>query len=237
MNRRLARLLLHCYPSKWRTEYGPELEQLLRRAPSRLLDVLDVMWGGLTERIRQPFARFTFYSLLGSAIVFATSLVLAPFLWRIFASPVADLLRQQDVRPSTLVQVTPFEGFAVVRMGVPLLTTAFFTFAWMLVLARILLFARLKEIRKRKWAIRLILSSGCAFVLSSLTSFIAWQRGSVAKLLEWFPDYQNAPSISLEHCFVLLGLSTFGTRLLLQIPIFLFFGWRLRAIRKVKAQI
>jgi Sec-independent protein secretion pathway component TatC len=233
MNRRLASLLLHSYPSKWRAEYGSELEQLLCKRAFRMRDLFDVLWSGFSERIRQPFCRFAFYSLTGNAIAFLTSLVFARPLWRTLTTPVTNVLREQGVRPSFLVALRPFEQLEVVWIGIPLLVTAFVTFAWMLVLIWIF-FAHVKEIQKQQWANRFVLFSGTLFLLSSLLSFVSWQNGSVAKLLELYPDLQNAPLLSVEHCFVLFALSTFGATLLLQIPVVTFFGWRFRAIKEVK---
>lgn len=94
MNHRLIRLLLLSYPSKWRDEFGSELEELLRRRAFRVGDVFNVLWGGFTERTREPFTRFLLYSLLGSALVFLTSELFARPLWRILVSPVTTALQQ-----------------------------------------------------------------------------------------------------------------------------------------------
>jgi len=54
MNRRLARLLLRSYRPEWRAQYGQELEDLLCRRAPRIFDILDIMWSGFGERMRQP---------------------------------------------------------------------------------------------------------------------------------------------------------------------------------------
>lgn len=231
MSHRLARFLLLSYPSKWRAEFGPELEELLRRRTFRISDVFNILWSGFSERIRQPFARFSFYSLLGSALVFLTSEIFARPLWRIMAAPVTMVLREQGVRPSLLVQVSPFEGLEVVWLGIPILMTAFVTFAWMLILTWIF-FSKSKDAQKRQWARRFVICSGTLLVLSSL-SFVAWQHGSLLKLLNMCPD-QNAPLLSVGHCYLLLALSTIGVMLLLQMPVIAFFGWRFRLLREAQ---
>lgn len=182
--------------------------------------------------MRQPFFGLWFCLLAGSAVTFLTSLIFAHPLWRILAAPVSGVLREQGVKPSFMVQVTPFEGMKVVWLGVPALVTVFVTFALMLMLVWIF-FSDSKEIQKRRWATRFIVSSGTVFVLSSVLSFVAWRNGSLAKLLELYPDVQNAPLLSVGHCFVLLAVSTIGATLLLQIPIVTFFAWRFRAMQAV----
>ncbi len=229
MNRHIARLLLRSYPFKWRALYGPEVEELLCKRAFRIGDIANILWSGLRERIRQPFAGFCFYSLAGGAFTFLTCVICARLLWRTFAAPVTTVLREQGMRPSFLVQVTPFEGLEVVWLGVPALITVFVTFALMLVLIWIYS-SHVKGIRRRQWITRFVLSSGTVFVLSSVLSFAAWRNGLLGKLLELYPDVQNAPLLSVGHCFALLAISTIEATILLKIPIVTFFVWRFRAM-------
>ena len=230
MNRRLARLLLRSYRPEWRAQYGRELEDLLCRRPPRISDILDVLWSGFVERMRQPPFKLGFCLLAGTAVTFLTSVIFAPPLWRMFAAPVISVLREQGIRPGFMVQVTPFEGMEVVWLGVPALVTAFVTFALMLILVWIF-FSDAKEIRKRRWATWFVASSGTVFSLCAVLSFLAWRNGSIAKLLQVYPDVGNAPLLSIGHCFLLLAVSTMGVTLLLQIPIVTFFLSRFRAMR------
>ena len=230
MNRQLARLLLSSYPSKWRAQYGSELEELLCGRVFKIPDIFNVLWSGFGERIRQPFAGFCFYSLLGSAFTFLTCLIFARSLWRTLAAPVTAVLREQGARPTAMITVRPWEAFEVIWLGIPALITVFVALALMLALTWIF-FSPVMKFQRRQWAARFVLSSGTVFVLSSVLSFIAWQNGSLAKLLDLYPDVQNAPLLSVSHCFVLLAVSTIGVALLLQIPIVIFFAWRFRAMQ------
>lgn len=223
----LARFLLRSYPASWRAEYGSELEEVLSRRPFRIGIVFNVVWSGLTERMRQPFSRFAFYSLVGSVAAFFLSVMIAGPLWRMASAPVTAVLRAQGVDPPLLVQVSPWEGAEVVWLGILILLTVFITFAWMLVLAWVF-FSGSKDALTRQWVIRLVPSSGILFALSSL-SFVAWQHGSLATLLNVYPD-QNAPLLSVGHCYLLLMLSTIGLTVLLQLPVLAFFGWRFMSV-------
>lgn len=233
MNRRWARLLLRSYRPEWRAQYGQELEDLLCRRAPRIGDILDVLRSGFVERLRQPIFGLWFYALAGCAVTFLTSLIFAQPLWRILADPVIGVLREQGVRPTFIVAVRPFEQMEVVWLGVPALVTVFITFALMLILVWIF-FSDVKEIQKRRWATRFVASSGTVFALCAVLSFLAWRNGSIAKLLQVYPDVQNAPLLSVGHCFVLLAASTLGATLLLQIPIVTFFAWRFRAIQHLE---
>jgi hypothetical protein len=44
--------LLHLYPAQWRQEYGPELSDILLSQPLRARIVVDVLGGGLRQRLR-----------------------------------------------------------------------------------------------------------------------------------------------------------------------------------------
>jgi Sec-independent protein secretion pathway component TatC len=233
MNPRLARLLLRSYPPEWRDQYGQELEDLLCRRAPRISDILDVLWSGFVERMRQPSFGLWFCLLAGSALTFLTSLLFADPLWRIVSAPVSSVLRQQGLKPDSMVTVAPFEGIEVVWLGVPALVTVFATFALMLILVWIY-FSNAKEIQKRRWATRFVACSGTVFALCAVLSFLAWQNGSIAKLLQLYPDVQNAPLLSVGHCFLLLAASTMGVTLLLQIPVVTFFVWRFRGIVAAK---
>jgi Sec-independent protein secretion pathway component TatC len=229
MNPRLIRWLLKSYPAKWRAEYGIEMEDLLAAHPLRVGEISNVLWSGLRERLHEPLSRFIVLSLLGGAGAFACGLILAPRLWVAVVAPVAAVLREKGINPPVLVTTTPWEGLGIVVFGVPCLLTSFVTFAWGLVLIRLLLVPGGTPWRKR-WVSRLVLCSGAMFVLSTILSVLLWQHGSFGKLLEWLPDANNAPRVSVRHCFELFALSTLGLTMLLQTPIAVIFGLRFRQL-------
>jgi Sec-independent protein secretion pathway component TatC len=234
MNPRLARLLLRSYPLGWRDQYGQELENLLCRRAPRISDIFDVLWSGFVERMRQPSFGLWFCLLAGSALTFLTSLLFAGPLWGMLSDPVIGVLREQGAKPTFMVQVTPFEGIEVVWLGVPALVTVFATFALTLILIWIY-FSNANEIQKRRWATRFVACSGTVFASCAVLSFLAWRNGSIAKLLQLYPDVQSAPLLSVGHCFLLFAASTMGVTLLLQIPIVTFFVWRFRRMQDLIA--
>jgi Sec-independent protein secretion pathway component TatC len=209
----------------WRAEYGPELEDLLRRQPPSLAVMCNVLWSAFRERARQPLVRFFLLSLLGSGCVFVVTLVFAGPIWRVLSAPVAQVLREQGARPPALVALRPLEQLEVVWLGIPLLLTAFASYPYVLLLAWSS-FARTWRGPTRRLVISFAVCSGTLFVLSFFISFVAWQHGSLAKLLEIAPEPRNAPMVSIGHCFDLLAASTLGTALLIQIPVCAFYGWR-----------
>ena len=186
MNPQLMRWLLKSYPSKWRAEYGAEMEDLLAGRPIGISDICNVLWSGMRERLHAPFARFIFLSLLGGAGTFLVSLVLAMRVWIAIATPAVAALREHGVKPPMLVTVTPWDGFEVIFLGIPLVLTSLITFVWVLVLVWLLL-RRGNDVRKKRWVSHFVICSGAMFVLSTLGSFLWLQNGFLGKLLEGGP--------------------------------------------------
>ncbi len=121
---RLARVLVNCYPSKWRAEYGSELADLIGQNPLNLAVVRDVLCSALKERARQPVAR----ALLGSGFVFLLALLFSDPLWRLVSSPVIVVPRYEGIQPPSLVALTPWEQLEVIYLGMPFLVAA--SIAW-----------------------------------------------------------------------------------------------------------
>jgi hypothetical protein len=184
MNRPLARLLLRSYPVTWRAQYGQELEDLLCQRPTRLFDILDLIWSGFLERMRQPLSRLSLYALAGTAVTYVVSLVFARPLWGALATPVTDVLREQGIRPSAMIATRPLEQMEVVWLGVPALVTVLITFMLMLMLIW-KFFSDAKEPEIRQWARRFVSFSGAVFAVCAVLSTLAWQNGSIAKPCEW----------------------------------------------------
>jgi Sec-independent protein secretion pathway component TatC len=223
MNPQFIRWLLKSYPSKWRAEYGAEMEDLLAERPIGVSDICNVLWSGMRERLKEPFARFLFLSLLGGAATFLISLVLAMRVWIAIAAPAVAALREHGVKPPTLVTARPWEAFEVVFLGIPLVLTSLITFAWVLVLVWRLL-RRGNDVRKKRWISRFVICSGAMFVLSMLGSFFWLQNGFLGKLLEGALEYGFVPSVGLY--FELFLFSTLGFTALLQVPVVVVFGLR-----------
>ena len=48
----MTRLLLRCYPARWRARYGDEFEALLDEASLGPFDVADILLGAIDARLR-----------------------------------------------------------------------------------------------------------------------------------------------------------------------------------------
>lgn len=48
----IIRGLLRVYPAPWRREYGPELAHVLAQQPLTAIVIVDVLWNGIRQRIR-----------------------------------------------------------------------------------------------------------------------------------------------------------------------------------------
>jgi Sec-independent protein secretion pathway component TatC len=215
MNGQMIRWLLKCYPARWRAEYGRELEDLLSEHSLRPGIVCDVLWSAVKERARQPVVRLLFLSLLESAGIFSVALMFVRPMWHLVSAPAGEVLRLQGFRPPNLVALTPWEPFAVVYLGIPLLVTALCVYPCSLLLAW----------RGLRTKVRLFaVWSAAAYVLGFLAGFLAWRNGLLGMLLHFMPDVQTAPMVSISHCFNLFAASTLGAALLLQIPIVAAYG-------------
>jgi hypothetical protein len=80
MKRQIIRCLLSFYPMDWRTEYGPELEDLLLSRSLNAYVVGDVLWNGLKERARSREVP----TLLASAMMLA---IFGGLVWNIVSPP------------------------------------------------------------------------------------------------------------------------------------------------------
>ena len=52
MKQRIVTVLLGLYPAAWRSEYGPELSDVLLARPLGARIITDVLWNGLRQRVR-----------------------------------------------------------------------------------------------------------------------------------------------------------------------------------------
>lgn len=227
----LIRWLLNVYPSTWRAEYGPELKELLDAQPMSVSGVCNILWSGLKERARQPFARLFLCWMLGSVTAFILSEVFADTLWNLAAGPAGVALRGLGIKPPLLVMDSPFQGPEIVYLGVPFAATAFVSFPWVLILIGIF-FGRVQDIKKRRWVANFLLFSGTVFALSALASLVAWQSGASLRLLG---QGLAGSTVSVGSYFKLFFWSTLGLTSFLQLPIFAVFGWRFGRIRTQKA--
>jgi hypothetical protein len=235
MKPRLARLLLRSYPPEWRDQYGQELEDLLCRRAARISDILDVLWSGFVERMRQPSFGLWCCLLAGSALTFLTSLLFADPLWRILT------IGSGHRRATRARRETHLHGSGHTLRGhrgsVARSTGADYGIRHIRIDAHLGmdLFFSCKGNPKTAMGNPICCLFRNCIALSAVLSFLAWRNGSIAKLLQLYPDVQNAPLLSVGHCFLLLAASTMGVALLLQIPIVTFFVWRFRGMQDLVA--
>ena len=231
MKESVIQKLLRLYPAKWRNEYGVELQDLLHREPLRLTVVLNVGSSALRQQLRLSnhpaglagaLARMT----AGVAAIFVLSMILSPPLWRLISVPMAESLSQSGL-PSRLIQNKPFETFAIIWLGLPLLVTAFVAYPLILCLARVQLASTWTTQRKR-WATAFVICSGGLFFLSGAGGFVAWQHGVVLTLRGVEPLVGLASTPSVSACFARFARSILEFGILLQIPVLALFIFRVR---------
>lgn len=229
----LVRCLVAVYPSQWREEYGPELENLLLMRPLNAASVLDVLWSAARLRLGTSSGISTQWILpcvLGMTVALGLSMVFAKPIWLLVSDPAPQILREKGIWPPNLVQVTPFEQFRVVWIELPLLVSLFAAYPWLMFIARFAFAKRWIHGRKHR-ATRCLIYSGALFALSGVLSFVAWQYGILAGLFNIGANPQSASMISVSYYFDLFAISTLGFALLVQIPVWSWFWWQLRLRR------
>src|SRR5450755_2601899 len=69
-------------------------------------------------------------ALMGLAVAFVASLLLAGKLWDIISEPAESALKHLNVVPPHLVMTTPMEGFSIIWVKLPLLVSVFLASPW-----------------------------------------------------------------------------------------------------------
>lgn len=113
---RVVMLLLRIYPSSWRSEYGPELTDMLLARPLGANTIADVLWSGLRQRIRsvEPATVLGFVMML---------VILNGFLWNIAAPRPYGNASTELLQPSTktlpTITVRPLasEAYVLLLLG------------------------------------------------------------------------------------------------------------------------
>jgi Sec-independent protein secretion pathway component TatC len=226
----IQRLLL-LYPAKWRNEYGAELEDLLLTERLRFIVVLNVVWSALRQQVRisnHPAGLVRSLALMSGGVgaVFVLSMILSVPLWRLILLPMAEALAQSG-RPPRLIQEKPFEGFAILWLGLPLLVTAFVAYPFMLCLVRVKVASTWTPQRKR-WATAFVIWSGSLFFLSGVSGLVAWEHGVVLTLRGFEPLMRHTSIMTVSACFGRFARSILEFGILVQIPVLAFFITRIK---------
>lgn len=226
MKRSVIQRLLLLYPAKWRNEYGAELEDLLVAERLRFTVVLNVVASALRQQVRisnHPAGLIRSLALMtgGVGAVFVLSIILSPPLWTLIVLPMRDALTQSG-RPPMLIQDKPWESFAIIWLGLPLLVTAFVAYPVMLWFVRLKLACTWAP-RRKQWATAFVICSGGLFFLSGASGFVAWQHGVALTVTGFEPLMLHTSITSVSACFVRFARSTLEFGILLQIPVLAFF--------------
>lgn len=231
MKRSVIQRLLLLYPAKWRNEYGAELEDLLLAERLRFTVVLNIVASALRQQVRisnHPAGLIRSLALMTGGVggVFVLSIILSPPLWTLIVLSMRDALTQSG-RPPMLIQDKPWEGFAIMWLGLPLLVTAFVAYPLILCLVRVKLASTWTPQGKR-WATTFVIWSGSLFFLSGVSGLVAWQHGVVFTLRGFEPLMRLTSITTVSACFSQFAQSILAFGILLQIPVLAFFISRIK---------
>ena len=231
MKRSVIQRLLLLYPAKWRNEYGAELEDLLLAERLRFTVFLNVVSSALRQQVRisnHPAGLIRSLTVMaggvGAVLVFST--ILSAPLWRLIVLPISEAFTQSG-QPPMLIQDKPWEGFAIIWFGLPLLVTAFVAYPFMLCLVRVKLASTWTPQGKR-WATAFAICSGSLFFLSGISGLVAWQHGVVLTLRGFEPLMRLTSITTVSDCFGRFARSILELGILLQIPVLAFFMPRIK---------
>lgn len=223
MKRRTIEALLRLYPAHWRREYGVELEQVLlaeRLGPLTILNVLASAGRQQARIANHPVLAAATPGMLkfGMAAAFLLSVMWSGTLWQVISWPLSRGLSGTEASAHLLL-LNPFEGFAVIRIGLPLLVTSFVAYPFLLGLARIRMGAEWTAARKRR-ATAFVLCSGGLFLLCGVSAAATWQHGLVLTLRGLEPLAGLGP-MRVAAFFGRFAGSVLGLAMLVQIPVML----------------
>jgi sec-independent protein translocase protein TatC len=150
-------------------------------------------------------------------------------LWLIISEPAVSALVELGVKPPTLSQLTPMEGFNVIWIKVPVLCSIFVSSPWIIYQVWAFISPGLYK-RERRWAIPFVLCTAGLFIAGGLFAFFVAFRFGLVFLLGVGRDVNVTPLVSIDEYFDLFVNVTMGIGLVFELPVLIFFLALLRIV-------
>jgi sec-independent protein translocase protein TatC len=170
-----------------------------------------------------------FYAVAGFGVAFILSLTFCRQLWDVVSQPAVKALTTLGIKPPNLTQISPMEGFNVIWVKVPFLTSIFLASPWLLYQVWAFVSPGLYK-REKKWAVPFVVSTAGLFITGGLFAYFVAFRYGLTFLLGVGRDVHVTPMVSINEYFDLFVNVTLGIGLVFEMPILIFFLTLLRIV-------
>ncbi len=170
-----------------------------------------------------------FYAVAGFGVAFVLSLTFCRQLWDIVSQPAVGALKSLGINPPNLTQISPMEGFNVIWVKVPVLTSIFIASPWLVYQVWAFVSPGLYK-REKKWAVPFVVSTAGLFILGGMFAYFVAFRYGLTFLLGVGRDVHVTPMVSINEYFDLFVNVTLGIGLVFEMPILIFFLTLLRIV-------
>ncbi|MEP7361733.1 MAG: twin-arginine translocase subunit TatC [Acidobacteriota bacterium] len=168
-------------------------------------------------------------ALAGAAVAFAVAIYFNNEIWTLVSEPAMEAMRQAGIKDPKLAILTPTEGFSVIWVQLPILTSIFLASPWILYQIWAFIAPGLYK-RERKWAVPFVISSAGLFILGGLFAyFVAFKLG-LAFLIGIGVGNNAQAVISLSNYLDLFTNVSLGMGLVFELPVLIFFLSLLRIV-------
>src|SRR5262249_33678052 len=111
-----------------------------------------------------------FLMLAGIGVAFFVSITFSNRLWLLVQKPAAHAVRELGIKEPKVAQIAPMEGFNVVWMKLPILTSIFIASPWILYQVWSFIAPGLYK-RERRWAAPFVICSAGLFIAGGLFAY------------------------------------------------------------------
>jgi len=162
----------------------------------------------------------------GFGVAFIISLTFAERLWLIVQQPASAALKQLGFSPN-LVMSTPMDGFAIIYMKMPILTSIFIASPWVLYQVWSFIAPGLYK-RERRFAVPFVVVSAGLFIAGGLFAYFVAFRFGLTFLLGIGRGLNLTPLITITAYFDLFVNVILGIGVVFELPVLIFFLTLLR---------
>jgi sec-independent protein translocase protein TatC len=168
-------------------------------------------------------------ALYGLGVAFFLSLGFANKLWDVISDPAVEALKHLHVNPPRLAQLTPMEGFSIIWVQLPLLSSVFLASPWIVYQVWAFIAPGLYK-KERNWAMPFVLLTAGLFIGGGCFAYFLAFRFGLEFLLGIGMSNNVQPVVSITEYFDLFVNVTLGVGLVFELPVLIFLLTLLRVL-------